>query len=72
MCSFKLKMHEKPFSAGARPRTPIWGARSVITQLPQTLVGWGGGSSLPVSLAIDALGAFGAFLLSPSQNTVFA
>ena len=45
MGSFKLRMHQNPFSAGAPPRTPL----EELTTLPRPLVGCGGGHRLPIT-----------------------
>jgi len=52
MGSFKLRMHQNPFSAGAPPQTPL----GELTTLPRPIVGWGGGHHLPIPLPLDAFG----------------
>jgi len=47
MGSFKLRMQQNQFSAGARSRTRL-GELTTLIQAPDPLVGWGGGHPLPI------------------------
>jgi len=43
MCFFKFQMHQNPFSAGARPRTPA----GELMGLPQVPI-WLGRAEIPI------------------------
>jgi len=55
MGSFKLRMHQNPFSAGAPPCRPRWGAYEYDAP-SDPLVGWGGGRLLSIPFPLDAVG----------------
>ena len=52
MGSFKLRMHQNPFSAGAPPRTPLGSFR----RSPRPPSRLGRGHPLPIPLPLDAFG----------------
>ena len=60
MGSFKLRMQQNPFSAGARSRTRL-GELTTLLQAPDPLVGWGGDTPSP-----SPLDAFGVSISPPS------